>query len=78
MALAHIDTEKGGMRLDERFFPHGEDFRGNRVHQTHLEGGDASRVVIHAAQTGTACASSATPREAAFPQVKRLRASSVS
>jgi selenium-binding protein 1 len=42
MALAHVDTENGGMQLDERFFPHGEDFRGNRVHQTHLEGGDAS------------------------------------
>ncbi len=42
MAKADIDTENGGMVLDERFFPHGEDFRGNRVHQTRLQGGDAS------------------------------------
>ncbi|WP_289018039.1 selenium-binding protein SBP56-related protein [uncultured Ornithinimicrobium sp.] len=42
MAKADIDPETGRMTLDERFFPHGDDFRGNRVHQTHLEGGDAS------------------------------------
>jgi selenium-binding protein 1 len=30
------------MTLDPRFFPSGADFRGNRVHQTRLEGGDAS------------------------------------
>ncbi len=36
------DPERGGLRVDERFFPHGEEFRGLRVHQTHLEGGDAS------------------------------------
>ncbi|WP_153505653.1 selenium-binding protein SBP56-related protein [Cumulibacter manganitolerans] len=42
MIKADIDTENGGMSLDERFFPHGADFRGNRVHQTHLGGGDAS------------------------------------
>ena len=42
MAKADIDPRTGAMTLDERFFPHGDDFRGNRVHQTHLEGGDAS------------------------------------
>jgi methanethiol oxidase len=28
--------------FDERFFPHGDDFRGLRPHQTRLQGGDAS------------------------------------
>jgi hypothetical protein len=28
--------------VDPRFFPHGDDFRGLRVHQTRLQGGDAS------------------------------------
>ena len=32
----------GGITLDERFFPHGDEFRGRRVHQTRLQGGDAS------------------------------------
>ncbi|HKT00824.1 MAG TPA: selenium-binding protein SBP56-related protein [Rugosimonospora sp.] len=32
----------GGMTLDPRFFPHGEHFRGRRVHQVRLQGGDAS------------------------------------
>lgn len=36
------DTEQGGLTVDPRFFPHGEVFRGRRVHQTHLAGGDAS------------------------------------
>lgn len=36
------DTESGGLRVDTDFFPHGEDFRGRRVHQTRLHGGDAS------------------------------------
>jgi methanethiol oxidase len=36
------DTETGGMTIDPRFFPHGDDFRGLRVHQTRLQGGDAS------------------------------------
>ncbi|MEU1624774.1 selenium-binding protein SBP56-related protein [Streptomyces sp. NPDC020096] len=36
------DTEHGGLTADPRFFPHGDDFRGLRVHQTHLQGGDAS------------------------------------
>jgi selenium-binding protein 1 len=37
-----VDTENGGLALDPRFFPHGEDFRGRRVHQTRLQGGDSS------------------------------------
>jgi len=42
--LAKIDTDPvaGGLSLDERFFPRGEDFRGLRVHQVRLQGGDAS------------------------------------
>ncbi|MFD8323627.1 selenium-binding protein SBP56-related protein [Kitasatospora purpeofusca] len=36
------DPETGGMTVDQRFFPHGAEFRGLRVHQTHLAGGDAS------------------------------------
>jgi methanethiol oxidase len=36
------DTETGGMTVDPRFFPQGDDFRGLRVHQTRLQGGDAS------------------------------------
>ena len=28
--------------FDERFFPEGEAFRGRRVHQVRLQGGDAS------------------------------------
>ena len=41
---ARIDTnvDGGEMAIDERFFPHGEDFHGLRVHQTRLQGGDAS------------------------------------
>ncbi|PKZ41310.1 hypothetical protein CYJ76_08470 [Kytococcus schroeteri] len=42
MAKADVDPENGGMVLDETFFPHGEDFRGNRVHQVRLQGGDSS------------------------------------
>ncbi|GGQ54630.1 selenium-binding family protein [Couchioplanes azureus] len=42
MAKIDVDTQSGGMTLDERFFPHGDDFRGLRVHQTRLQGGDAS------------------------------------
>lgn len=37
-----VDTEHGGLVTDPRFFPHGEDFRGLRVHQVRLQGGDAS------------------------------------
>ena len=41
--LAKLDVaEGGGLSLDPRFFPHGDDFRGLRVHQTRLQGGDAS------------------------------------
>lgn len=42
MMKLDVDSERGGMRLDERFFPHGDEFRGLRVHQTRLQGGDAS------------------------------------
>jgi selenium-binding protein 1 len=43
MARADADVDSGGMTLDSRFFPRGEAFRGRRVHQTRLQGGDASR-----------------------------------
>ena len=42
VARIDADTEAGGMTVDPRFFPHGDDFRGLRVHQTRLQGGDAS------------------------------------
>ena len=40
--VAKIDVGADGMTLDPRFFPHGDEFRGRRVHQTRLQGGDAS------------------------------------
>jgi selenium-binding protein 1 len=42
--LAKLDAnnDRGGLRADRRFFPHGDDFRGLRVHQVRLQGGDAS------------------------------------
>ncbi|WP_250006975.1 selenium-binding family protein [Actinoplanes sp. M2I2] len=41
--LAKIDVAGGGgLTVDPAFFPHGDDFRGRRVHQTRLQGGDAS------------------------------------
>jgi selenium-binding protein 1 len=43
--MAKVDTDPdagGGLRIDEGFFPHSEDFRGLRVHQVRLQGGDAS------------------------------------
>ncbi len=41
--MAKIDADpSGGMELDARFFPNGGDFRGLRVHQVRLQGGDAS------------------------------------
>ncbi len=41
--MAKLDVgPEGGLSVDERFFPHGDDFRGLRVHQVRLEGGDAS------------------------------------
>jgi selenium-binding protein 1 len=42
MAKVDVDTQRGGMALDERFFPEGDAFRGRRVHQVRLQGGDAS------------------------------------
>jgi selenium-binding protein 1 len=42
VAKLDADTPGGGLAVDRRFFPHGEDFRGLRVHQTRLQGGDAS------------------------------------
>jgi selenium-binding protein 1 len=42
MARVDANTETGGMTVDPRFFPHDDDFRGLRVHQTRLQGGDAS------------------------------------
>jgi methanethiol oxidase len=42
MAKLDTDPDAGGMVADRRFFPHGDDFRGLRVHQTRLDGGDAS------------------------------------
>jgi selenium-binding protein 1 len=36
------DPVAGGLTTDPRFFPHGEEFRGRRVHQVRLQGGDAS------------------------------------
>jgi selenium-binding protein 1 len=42
MARIDANTDTGGMTVDPRFFPHGDDFRGRRIHQTRLQGGDAS------------------------------------
>jgi len=41
--MAKLDVNPdGGIAFDERFFPAGEAFRGRRVHQVRLQGGDAS------------------------------------
>jgi len=41
--MAKLDADPdGGLNIDERFFPHGDEFRGLRVHQIRLQGGDAS------------------------------------
>jgi len=42
--VAKLDAklDGGGLTTDERFFPNAADFRGLRVHQTRLQGGDAS------------------------------------
>jgi methanethiol oxidase len=40
--VAKLDADRDGLTADVRFFPHGDDFRGLRVHQTRLQGGDAS------------------------------------
>ncbi|MDH6576833.1 selenium-binding protein SBP56-related protein [Kitasatospora sp. MAP5-34] len=42
MIKLDADTSRGGLTVDNRFFPHGDEFQGLRVHQTHLQGGDAS------------------------------------
>jgi methanethiol oxidase len=42
MAKLDADVSAGGLVADIGFFPHGNDFRGRRVHQTRLQGGDAS------------------------------------
>ncbi|WP_407565708.1 selenium-binding protein SBP56-related protein [Streptomyces sp. 184] len=42
LAKLDADPATGGLAVDRRFFPHGAEFRGRRVHQTHLQGGDAS------------------------------------
>jgi selenium-binding protein 1 len=42
IARVDADPESGGMEINRSFFPNGEDFRGLRVHQTRLQGGDAS------------------------------------
>jgi len=41
--MAKLDVNPdGGITFDERFFPEGDAFRGRRVHQVRLQGGDAS------------------------------------
>jgi selenium-binding protein 1 len=42
MAKLDTDPDHGGLATDPRFFPNGDDFHGLRVHQTRLQGGDAS------------------------------------
>ncbi|MGW4560829.1 selenium-binding protein SBP56-related protein [Streptomyces sp. NPDC004561] len=42
MIKLDADTSHGGLAVDSRFFPHGADFLGLRVHQARLQGGDAS------------------------------------
>ena len=42
MAKLDADLDGGGLAADPGFFPNGDDFRGLRVHQTRLQGGDAS------------------------------------
>ncbi|HEY7488713.1 MAG TPA: selenium-binding protein SBP56-related protein [Streptosporangiaceae bacterium] len=42
MARLDANLDGGGLAADTGFFPGGEDFRGLRVHQTRLQGGDAS------------------------------------
>jgi methanethiol oxidase len=41
--MAKFDVgPEGGLTTDPDFFPHGDEFRGRRVHQVRLQGGDAS------------------------------------
>jgi methanethiol oxidase len=42
VAKLDADADGGGLAADARFFPSGDDFRGLRVHQVRLQGGDAS------------------------------------
>jgi methanethiol oxidase len=42
MAKLDADVSAGGLVADIGFFPYGDDFRGRRVHQIRLQGGDAS------------------------------------
>jgi selenium-binding protein 1 len=42
MAKLDADISAGGLVPDTRFFPHDDVFRGLRVHQIRLQGGDAS------------------------------------
>ena len=42
MTKIDADITDGGLVPDDRFFLYGDDFRGLRVHQTRLQGGDAS------------------------------------
>jgi methanethiol oxidase len=42
MAKLDADQQTGGLAVDPGFFPYGDAFRGLRVHQTRLQGGDAS------------------------------------
>jgi selenium-binding protein 1 len=42
MAKLDANLDGGGLAADPGFFPNGDDFRGLRVHQTRLQGGDAS------------------------------------
>jgi methanethiol oxidase len=42
VAKLDANLDRGGIAPDPRFFPNGDDFGGLRVHQTRLEGGDAS------------------------------------
>jgi selenium-binding protein 1 len=41
--MAKLDASPdGGITVDRDFFPHGAEFRGRRIHQIRLQGGDAS------------------------------------
>jgi methanethiol oxidase len=42
VAKLDANLDGGGITPDPGFFPNGDDFRDHRVHQTRLEGGDAS------------------------------------
>jgi selenium-binding protein 1 len=42
VAKLDANLDGGGLTADPRFFPNGDDFHGLRVHQTRLQGGDAS------------------------------------